>query len=521
MATSSILAKSTINSTSPPATPSSSASPGSTLTTRKRTYETAIAMPSFTASCSSKKGSEVQDQRTNSPGKSKSRAGQLESVLVFGEGANEPTTSATTLRDKTRTISQSDADDGGEAAAAEDLLSSQSDYLNGVKRKYVPQQQASPNPRVVSESTSQQFFNGSGTSDFATICKPAPYSHDEEAMLERDRCDYTQRITYQMARSGQTTRRVRVYADGIYDLFHQGHARQLLQAKNIFPNVYLIVGVCNDELTHRMKGRTVMNGFERYEGVRHCRYVDEIVQNAPWTLSDEFIADNKIDFVAHDDIPYETDNMDDIYAPLKARGMFVATERTEGVSTSDIVARIVKDYDLYVRRNLARGYSAKELNVSFLSEKKFRLQNKMDELKSRGKREMTKVKGNIITKWEEKSREFIDTFLLLFGRENLNHLWNESKGKLLQALSPPGSPSGSVNGDDTEGGEDYSKTIDDYLEMAEKLSSDSGSNESLHGKQRPKQKRSSLARRSYQSLQSRSPELEADGDDAEYERRSD
>ncbi|XP_016993890.2 choline-phosphate cytidylyltransferase A isoform X1 [Drosophila takahashii] len=527
MATSSILAKSTINSTSPPATPSSTASSSpvvvaSTLTTRKRTYETAIAMPSST-----KGSAEVLDQRTNSPAKSKSNGvggGQLESVLVVSEGgASEPTTAATTLRDSTRTISQSDADDGGEAAAAEDLLptiaagASTSDYLSGVKRKYVPQQQTSPEPLVVPASTSQQFFNGSGASDFATICKPAPFSHDEEAMLERERCDYTKRITYQMARSGQTNRRVRVYADGIYDLFHQGHARQLMQAKNIFPNVYLIVGVCNDELTHRMKGRTVMNGFERYEGVRHCRYVDEIVQNAPWTLSDDFIADNKIDFVAHDDIPYGTDGMDDIYAPLKARGMFVATERTEGVSTSDIVARIVKDYDLYVRRNLARGYSAKELNVSFLSEKKFRLQNKMDELKSRGKRELSKVKVDIITKWEEKSREFIDHFLLLFGRENLNHLWNESKGKLLQALSPPGSPSGSVNGDDTEGGEDFSETIDDYL--AEKLSEGSGSSGSLNGKQ----KRSSLARRSYQSLQSRSPELvDADGEeDAEYERRSD
>ncbi|XP_017059603.1 choline-phosphate cytidylyltransferase A isoform X1 [Drosophila ficusphila] len=526
MATSSILAKSTINSTSPPATPSSNAS-ASTLTTRKRTYETAIAMPSSTASSSATKGSEVQDQRTNSP-KTKSKSAQLESVLVVSDGAIEPTTGATTLRDSTRTISQSDADDGGEATAAEDSLppiassSSSSDYLSGVKRKYVPQQQTSPDSLAVPPSTSQQFFNGSGASDFATICKPAPFSHDEEAMLERQRCDYTKRITYQMARSGQTTRRVRVYADGIYDLFHQGHARQLMQAKNIFPNVYLIVGVCNDELTHRMKGRTVMNGFERYEGVRHCRYVDEIVQNAPWTLSDEFIADNKIDFVAHDDIPYGTENMDDIYAPLKARGMFVATERTEGVSTSDIVARIVKDYDLYVRRNLARGYSAKELNVSFLSEKKFRLQNKMDELKSRGKRELTKVKGDIITKWEEKSREFIDTFLLLFGRENLNHLWNESKGKLLQALSPPGSPSGSVNGDDTEAGEEFSETIDEYLEMAEKLSERSGSSGSLNGKQRPSQKRSSLARRSYQSLQSRSPDLDADGDeDAEYERRSD
>jgi choline-phosphate cytidylyltransferase len=151
---------------------------------------------------------------------------------------------------------------------------------------------------------------------------PAPLSYEEKAIKERENCDYSIKITLDMAKNATAPRKIRIYADGIYDLFHAGHARQLMQAKNIFKNVYLLVGVCNDDLTHSKKGKTVMDEAERYESVRHCRYVDEVVTDAPWVLDDEFLTQNKIDFVAHDEIPYGAEGSDDIYQHIKVCQMF-------------------------------------------------------------------------------------------------------------------------------------------------------------------------------------------------------
>lgn len=52
--------------------------------------------------------------------------------------------------------------------------------------------------------------------------------------------------------------------------------------------------VCSDELTHKYKGFTVMTEEERYEALRHCRYVDEILRDAPWTLTPEFLEKHKV-----------------------------------------------------------------------------------------------------------------------------------------------------------------------------------------------------------------------------------
>ncbi|KAK5064711.1 hypothetical protein LTR84_000545 [Exophiala bonariae] len=202
-------------------------------------------------------------------------------------------------------------------------------------------------------------------------------------------------------------RPVRVYADGVFDLFHLGHMRQLQQAKTAFPDTYLIVGVTGDSETHKRKGLTVLTGRERAETVGHCKWVDEVIPNCPWIVTPEFLHEHQIDYVAHDDEPYGADEGDDIYAPIKKEGKFLVTQRTEGVSTTGIITKIVRDYEKYIARQLKRGTSRQELNVSWLKK------NELDI-----KRHVSELRDSIKTNWSTAGGEI--------GRD-LRQFWQSSR----------------------------------------------------------------------------------------------
>ncbi|XP_078523121.1 choline-phosphate cytidylyltransferase A-like [Lissotriton helveticus] len=283
------------------------------------------------------------------------------------------------------------------------------------------------------------------------LSEPAPFSDE----LEKDYSQPYKRLTLEEAKMGTPVDRpVRVYADGIFDVFHSGHARALMQAKCLFPNTYLIVGGRKKSCTKFIHFLSDAQMACMKSACSQRNVLQFMCMFRLLTLLMYILSRLQIDFVAHDDIPYSSAGSDDVYKHIKEAGMFAPTQRTEGISTSDIITRIVRDYDVYARRNLQRGYTAKELNVSFINEKRYNLQERVDKVKKKVKDVEEKSKEfvqkveeksiDLIQKWEEKSREFIGNFLEMFGPEGaLKHMLKEGKGRMLQAISPKQSPSSS------------------------------------------------------------------------------
>jgi ethanolamine-phosphate cytidylyltransferase len=132
---------------------------------------------------------------------------------------------------------------------------------------------------------------------------------------------------------------VRVWTDGCFDMMHFGHANCLRQAKAL--GGYLIVGVHSDAEIRRHKGPPVMSEAERYAHVRACKWVDEVVEGAPYVTELKVLENHRVDFCVHgDDIVVSADG-EDTYAEIKAAGRFRTVARTGGISSTDLVGRML------------------------------------------------------------------------------------------------------------------------------------------------------------------------------------
>ncbi|KAI5117101.1 hypothetical protein M0805_009728 [Coniferiporia weirii] len=139
---------------------------------------------------------------------------------------------------------------------------------------------------------------------------------------------------------GEREKTYRVYVDGTFDIFHAGTALQLRQAKLAFPSVYLLVGPFTDTQCRAHEMSTSLPHVERCELVRHVRWVDEVLFDAPVVLNEAFLTRHRIDYVAVE----EGSSVDPAvskarlagYDLVKSIGKAILTRRTRNVLASTL-----------------------------------------------------------------------------------------------------------------------------------------------------------------------------------------
>ncbi|XP_063382431.1 ethanolamine-phosphate cytidylyltransferase isoform X2 [Cydia fagiglandana] len=142
-----------------------------------------------------------------------------------------------------------------------------------------------------------------------------------------------------MSASNGEKKQIRVWCDGCYDMVHFGHANSLRQAKAL--GDVLIVGVHTDEEIAKHKGPPVFTQEERYKMVKAIKWVDQVVEGAPYVTTLETLDKYQCDFCVHgDDITVTADGID-TYHLVKKAGRYREVQRTAGVSTTDLVGRML------------------------------------------------------------------------------------------------------------------------------------------------------------------------------------
>ena len=123
----------------------------------------------------------------------------------------------------------------------------------------------------------------------------------------------------------------------VADLFHYGHVNFLRLARK--HGDYLLVGVHADKTVMSYKRRPILSMEERVASVKHCRYVDEVISDAPLTIDRAWIEQHEIDLILHGD-DLSTEMEESWYRTPIKMGIYRSVAYTPGISTTEIIARI-------------------------------------------------------------------------------------------------------------------------------------------------------------------------------------
>ena len=129
---------------------------------------------------------------------------------------------------------------------------------------------------------------------------------------------------------------IRVYADMVADLFHYGHVEFLRQASML--GDYVLVGINADDEVAIHKRRPIQTMEERMASVANCRYVDEVIPDAPWIFDPSWIEKYDIGLVVHGD-DYSAEKRQEIYRVPIEMGIFRSIAYTKNISTTEIIRR--------------------------------------------------------------------------------------------------------------------------------------------------------------------------------------
>ena len=131
---------------------------------------------------------------------------------------------------------------------------------------------------------------------------------------------------------------MRIFADGVFDFYHMGHREHFKRLKNLAPNVELIVGVISDDESSTYKRKPIMSQNIRLKLVQKDKHVSEAMIS-PLIISEEFLAENRIDFVYHA-FASATDEakQNDCFEIPRQMGIFRTIPYNVGISSTEILS---------------------------------------------------------------------------------------------------------------------------------------------------------------------------------------